>query len=95
MNKEAIAPSIASLERKILELHSFYTILLNIILRYDDRLRLTAIESIRLILQNSIPTHPLAPTVQELLRSLRDDLLATPDPSIASALSQPSVRPVK
>lgn len=73
----------------------FYMVLFNILFRYDDRLRSTAAEAIRRILQNPIPTHPLSPAVQELLRSLRDNLLAPPDPSIAAALGQPPVRPVK
>jgi hypothetical protein len=95
MDKESLEIRIASFEQQILQMHSFYMVLLNLIFRYDDRLRLTAIEAIRKILQNPIPTHPLNPGVQELLQSLRDDLLAPPDPSIASVLSQPPVRPVK
>jgi hypothetical protein len=91
MDKKFPDPNIISPQ----EMHTFYMDLFNIIFRYDDRLRLTAIEVIRRLLQNPIPTHPLSPAVQELLSSLRDDLLASPDPSIASALSQPPVRPVK
>ena len=63
------------------EMHQFYMTLFNLIFRYDDRLRSTAIEAIRRITQNAISTHPLSPGVQELLRSLRDDLLASPDPN--------------
>jgi hypothetical protein len=95
MNKVSLETRIAVLEDQILYMHGFYMVLLNLIFRYDDRLRLTAIEAIRRILQNPIPTHPLNPAVQQLLQSLRDDLLAPPDPSIASALSQSPVRPVK
>ena len=91
MNKNILNPNTVTLE----EMHAFYMTLFNLVFRYDDRLRLTAVDAIRRILQNPIPTHPLSPAVQELLRSLRDDLLASPDPSIASALSQPPVRPVK
>jgi hypothetical protein len=78
-----------------LDQHNLYMLLFNLILRHDDRLRLDAIEAIRKILQNPIPTHPLSPAVQDILRSLRDDLIELPDHSIASALSQSPVRPVK
>jgi hypothetical protein len=71
------------------ELHAFYMTLFNIIFRHDDRLRLTAVQVIQKILQTPLPTQPLTPHVQELLRSLQDDLLASPDPSIVSAFSKP------
>lgn len=78
-----------------LDQHTLYMLLFNLILRHDDRLRLDAIEAIRKILQNPIPTLPLSPAVQDALRSLRDDLLESPNQSIASTLSQSPVRPVK
>jgi len=76
------------------EMHAFYMTLFNLIFRYDDRLRSTAVEAIRKITQSPIPSHPLSPAVQELLRSLRDDLLAPPDPNIVASYSQPPVRPI-
>jgi hypothetical protein len=75
-------------------LHQFYMTLFHLIFRNDDRLRTTTIEAIRKIIQNPIPTHPLSPSVQELLQSLRDDLLASPDPNIVAALSQSPLRPI-
>ena len=61
MDKVSLETRIASLEDQILQMHSFYMVLLNLIFRYDDRLRLTAIEAIRRILQNPIPTHSFEP----------------------------------
>lgn len=80
-------PNTANLE----ELHVFYLALFNIIFRHDENLRLTIIEAIRKAIQNPNPDHPWPPAVQELLRSLRDDLLASPDPAIVARVSQPSV----
>jgi len=89
---ETIEDRVAWLESQLRERHIFYTLLLHLIFRQDDRLRLDVAEAIRKILQNPIKSHPLPPSVQQQLRQLRDDLLAPPLPGIEQALSQPPVR---
>lgn len=72
--------------------HTFYMLLFNLILRHDDRLRLDVAEAIRRILQNPAPGYSLSPSVCNALQQLRDELLVSPNPELASRLSQPPVR---
>lgn len=91
MNKQSSNPNILSPE----DMLAFCIILFNIILRYDEQLRLTTIEAIRRMLQNPNPTHPWTPVLQETLRSLLDGLLVSPDPDIVARVSRSPVRPVE
>jgi hypothetical protein len=75
-----------------LEQHTFYMLLFHLIFRYDNKLRLTIAEKIRLILQNPVQSHTLPPAVLQLLRQLRADLLTDPLPEIVATLNQPPVR---
>ncbi len=86
---------IAALEQMLVEQHSYYSVLLNLIIRHDDRLREAVVEAIRKILQNQMPGRELSPHVQISLRELRDGLLAEPPPEVVAAMSRPPVRPVE
>ncbi|MBU4009341.1 MAG: hypothetical protein KJ882_01135 [Proteobacteria bacterium] len=72
------------------DIHTFNMLMFNIILRHDDRLRLDTIEVIRKILQNSDDPH-ISPSVQELLRQLRDALLEPPNQEVVAKMAKPSI----
>ena len=87
--------SIAELDAFILEQHKLYMLLFNLVLRHDDRLRLDVAEAIRKILVTPIEDAALSPVLRPQLQSLRDSLLASPQPEMVSAFSQPPIRPVQ
>jgi len=89
----SIEERLAALETLQQEQHGLYMILINLILRSDDQLRLRTAEAIRLIVQNPVETHPISEILRTQLRSLRDELLREPIPEVTAAASRPPVRP--
>ncbi len=90
----SVEERLAVLELLLKEQHQLYTLLINLILRSDDQLRLRTAEAIRLILQNPVDSHPLSELLRSQLRSFRNELLDDPIPELVQALQKPPVRPV-
>ena len=76
------------------DLHAYYSILLELVIRHDPRLEAVVVDGVRRLLLHPNPSHPLGQNVQQLLRDLRERLLSPPPPEVVDALSQQPVRPV-
>ena len=70
------------------------TVVLNLILRSDDRLRSVTAEGIRKILITPVQGQEISPGAAELLRSLRDGLMAKPKDEVTQEFNKPTIRPV-
>ena len=89
----SVEERLAALETLQQEQHGLYILLINLILRSDDQLRLGTAEAIRRMLQNPVASHPMSEILRSQLRSLRDELLREPIPELVEAAQKPPVRP--
>jgi hypothetical protein len=89
-----IDEKIAQLEQQIFNNHIECTMLITLIVRNDDALRLKIAENIRTILTHPREAAPVPPPVLLALRTLRDNLLAEPSEAALAAMSAPPIRPV-
>jgi len=91
---DSVEARLAALETLQQEQHGLYILLINLILRSDDQLRLRTAEAIRLLLQNPVERHPVSDILRSQLRLLRDELLREPIPELVEAALKPPIRPV-